>query len=371
MNWIRDLSLKYKLPFLYTTTLLLLCVSFYVIIFSFLENELREVIESELEVNTNQIYSMVKVAADSSVRNELRSRVRTNYDFVEHMYNMYENGEITEERAKEDAWAFLRSQKIGTSGYFLIFDSNDVISHHPIEALIGKNISESEYDQFPMDLGEYYLQYDWKNPNELNERSKALYMKKFEKWDWRIAASSYREEFSELIQIGDFEKELNKLSFGISGYSFVMDGDGNALIHPFLKGKNLQYLGDGNGSKLYDEIIRTKNGFFEYEWSNNENEPVREKVAVIKHFPEYDWYLASSGYIDELYAPVENVKTILMIGFSILLIVGAVLTQVVSITVYRPVVELSNVVHKASEGDLTIKIDWVRNDEFGLLGKVF
>lgn len=92
---------------------------------------------------------------------------------------------------------------------------------------------------------------------------------------------------------------------------------------------------------------------------------------MIKHFPEYDWYLASSGYIDELYAPVENVKTILMIGFSILLIVGAVLTQVVSITVYRPVVELSNVVHKASEGDLTIKIDWVRNDEFGLLGKVF
>ncbi len=31
MKWIRDMSLKYKLPFLYTTSLIILCVASYLI----------------------------------------------------------------------------------------------------------------------------------------------------------------------------------------------------------------------------------------------------------------------------------------------------------------------------------------------------
>lgn len=371
MRWIRDLSLKYKLPFLYTTTLLVLCVSFYLIIFSLLENEMREVIERELNVNTNQIYSMIKVAADSSVRNELRSITRVNHGYVEHFYNKYKSGEISEEQAKEEAWALLYSQQIGTSGYFYILDSSGVLTHHPVADLIDQDISDYEFAQIQMTLEEQYIQYDWKNPEDEKARAKALYMKYFEPWDWVISASSYRSEFNELIQIEDFEEELNKLKFGKSGYSFVMDGEGNTLVHPFSKGDKLQNLGFGHGEALYNDIINTKNGVFTYMWSNSEGEPHREKIAVIKHFPQYDWYLASSGYMDELYEPVKNVKTILVVGFVLLLVVGASLTQIVSRTVYKPVIELADTVHQASDGDLTIQLEWDRNDEFGLLGKAF
>ncbi len=218
-------------------------------------------IEEELNVNTNQIYSMIKVAADTSVRGELRSIVRSNYDFVKYTYEQYLNGEKTEAQAKEDAWAYLSSQKIGSSGYIYILDSSGVIQYHPSEELIREDISQNEFVQLQMSLKEQYIQYDWKNPGESQARAKALYMKHFKPWDWVISASSYREEFTELIQVRDFEDELNKLTFGETGYSFIMQGDGTSLVHPYSKGKRLQDVGYGNGEALYQDIIKPKWNF--------------------------------------------------------------------------------------------------------------
>lgn len=277
MKWIRDMSLKYKLPFLYTTSLIILCVASYLIISSTLEKRMEGFIEEELNVNTNQIYSMIKVAADTSVRGELRSIVRSNYDFVKYTYEQYLNGEKTEAQAKEDAWAYLSSQKIGSSGYIYILDSSGVIQYHPSEELIREDISQNEFVQLQMSLKEQYIQYDWKNPGESQARAKALYMKHFKPWDWVISASSYREEFTELIQVRDFEDELNKLTFGETGYSFIMQGDGTSLVHPYSKGKRLQDVGYGNGEALYQDIIKTKNGIFTYLWRNSADEKEREK----------------------------------------------------------------------------------------------
>lgn len=265
----------------------------------------------------------------------------------------------------------MSSQKIGSSGYIYILDSSGVIQYHPSEELIREDISQNEFVQLQMSLKEQYIQYDWKNPGESQARAKALYMKHFKPWDWVISASSYREEFTELIQVRDFEDELNKLTFGETGYSFIMQGDGTSLVHPYSKGKRLQDVGYGNGEALYQDIIKTKNGIFTYLWRNSADEKEREKIAVVKYFPEYDWYLASSGYIEELYDPVNSVKNILITGFAILIITGIFLTGFISKTIYKPVIDLVAYVEKASEGNMDVLLEWDRKDELGILGDSF
>lgn len=371
MKGIRDVSLRYKLPFLYSATLIVLCVSVYLMIFSFLESEMKEVVGRELKMTTDQIYSMVKVAADSSVRNELRAVIRVNKEYVEYVYNRHLAGQYSEEQARQMALDFLMQQRIGSSGYMYILSSEGVVKHHPSPDLIGSNLSEYDFIQQQMTLSEQYIQYNWKNPEDDRAREKALYMSYFEPWDWVFSASSYRSEFTQLIQIEDFESELYALKFGDTGYSFVMDGEGNSIVHPFSKGEKLQDLGAGSGQALYQEIIDIKNGTVTYWWTNSESEAPREKIAVIKYFPEYDWYLASSGYTEELYAPIANVQRILITGFAMLLVVGILITLVISRSIYNPVLELSEKVKHGASGDLSVQVSWEREDELGVLGDTF
>ncbi len=92
---------------------------------------------------------------------------------------------------------------------------------------------------------------------------------------------------------------------------------------------------------------------------------------MVKYFPEYDWYLASSGYIEELYDPVNSVKNILITGFAILIITGIFLTGFISKTIYKPVIDLVAYVEKASEGNMDVLLEWDRKDELGILGDSF
>lgn len=58
---------------------------------------------------------------------------------------------------------------------------------------------------------EGYLEYDGANPGEIVKRPKALYMRYFAPWNWIISASSYRDEFKELLNVHGFQENIHHL----------------------------------------------------------------------------------------------------------------------------------------------------------------
>ncbi len=371
MKWMRNVSIKYKVPIVYTATLFLLFVVSFIVIFSQIEENLNDNIKSQLDRTTKQIESMIRVAAETSIRNELRSLANVNESYVAFMYDKYEKGLLTESDAKKNALEFVHSQAVGSSGYIYVMDSTGVIVSHPSIDLIGVNISEYEFVQQQLTLEDQYIQYDWKNPGENVERPKALYMTHFEPWDWVLSVSTYRDEFTELIQVEDFESDLNQLKFGQTGYSFVIDLEGNTLIHPFTKGVNIRKLGNGEGENVYQQMIETRDGIITYQWSNTPDEPFREKIAVLNYLPEYEWIIASSGYMEEFNAPIRMAKSTLLTGFTVLLIAGIVTISLVNRTILTPMHELIDKIHEGADGQWNVYVSWDRKDEFGLLGQYF
>ena len=371
MKWMQNLSLKYKMPVLFTCTLIVLCAVSYMVIFQTMKADLQANVERELDQTTSQITSMIRVAGETSIRNNLRSMASTNLNFIRCVYDKAQSGKMTMEEAKLTTVDFLLDQKVGSSGYLYVLDSDGVILHHPSFELIGVDLSEYEFIQKQLTLEEQYIQYDWKNPDDSELRPKALYMTYFEPWDWIISVSSYRDEFTELIQVEDFERELNALVFGETGYSYVLDLEGNVLIHPFSKGENLKELSGGAGQVLFDSMIEKKSGILTYEWSNEIDETPREKIAVINYIPEYEWIVASSGYTEEFYRSVERARSVLLMGFFMLSLTGIVAIGVINRSILYPVNELIEKVHEGSDGDLTVHLDWEREDEFGVLAKYF
>ena len=232
-----DLRIRYKLLISYSAVFVL---SFSIgsgIIYSFVKEVIETNIESELTNTTQTILNMVRTSAGVSIKNHLRAVAEKNRDIAHHFYQQALAGSFSMEEAKNRTREVMLSQTIGKTGYIYCIDSQGVILIHPENALVHVDLSDYSFiaDQKIRKVG--YLEYNWKNPGETHPRPKALYMTYFEPWDWIISVSSYRNEFRELVNVDDFRDSILSIVFGQTGYSYVLDLEGNLIVHPLSRGQ--------------------------------------------------------------------------------------------------------------------------------------
>ena len=366
-KWLRRLSIGSKLFWSYFLTMLLTISLAGLIMSSVIRNAIETSIESELSNSTNTILNLVKSTTNASIKNLLRAVAEKNLDIVRDFYTRYEQGELSEEAAKKLARQVLLSQTIGSTGYIYCLDSKGMITVHPNKALVGENISGSAFARDQMQLKQGYLAYEWANPGENSPRKKALYMVHFVPWDWIISVSSYREEFIQLINTQDFEKSVNDLRFGRTGYAYVIDGSGTFMVHPTLQGRNIKDPENANAREIIQEMIRKKNGRIIYRWQNPGESQPREKLVIFNHIPELDWIVASSSYLDEFYSPLKKINYTILTVIFIILILAFLITFYLGKSITTPLYQLINHFKVDSQGDFSRRLTIDSGGEIGEL----
>ena len=254
-----DLRIRYKLLISYSAVFLLTLTFGTVIIFFFVKATIEENIESELKNTTQTILNMVRTSASVSIKNHLRAVAEKNREIAQHFYNRAMAGAISMEEARRQTREVMLSQTIGKTGYIYCIDSHGVIQIHPENELNQVDLSDYSFiaDQKVRKVG--YLEYNWKNPGEASPRPKALYMTYFEPWDWIISVTSYRNEFRELVNVDDFRDSILSIVFGKTGYIYVLDLEGNLIVHPSLEG-NYYDATDVTGLRFIQELCKRKSG---------------------------------------------------------------------------------------------------------------
>ncbi|HEX7509332.1 MAG TPA: Cache 3/Cache 2 fusion domain-containing protein, partial [Polyangia bacterium] len=58
----------------------------------------------------------------------------------------------------------------------------------------------------------------------------------------------------------DLKKLIREIKIVKTGYAFVIDSQGNAIVHPALEGKNILEAKDGDGHEIIKELVRLKTG---------------------------------------------------------------------------------------------------------------
>jgi two-component system, NtrC family, sensor kinase len=364
-----DLRIRYKLLLVYALLFTLSITIGSTIIYLTIRSTLNQNIEGELANITETIVSMVSTTANASIKNHLRAVAEGNKDIVDYWYRKSQTGEITGEKAKSMAAEILLSQTIGVTGYIYCLDSQGVLRVHPEKSLRGEDISENTFVQAQINVKEGYLEYEWKNPGETRERPKALYMTYFEPWDWIISASSYRSEFTSLVNINDFKDKVHAIRFGKTGYPYVMDSSGKLVIHPKLQGTNIYDSKDAGGRMFIKEITEQKTGKIIYPWQNPGEEIPREKLAIFDYIPEFDWIVASTSYLEEFYEPLEKLKQIILLSVIASLILVLPITFWFSASITRPLQSLMAGFARGASGDLAIRMEVKSRDEIGQLNQ--
>lgn len=363
-------KIRHKLLFYYTLLFALSLSVGFAAVYFIIHDSLQDNIESELQNTTTAIYNLVQTSAAVSIKNYLRGAAEKNIEIIEGFYQESLQGKQTDKEAREKATAVLLSQTIGQSGYIYCLNSKGLVVVHPEHSLIGSDVSNFTFVKDVLVKKRGYLEYDWKNPGEKVARPKALYMLYFQPWDWVIAVSSYREEFKGLVNVDDFKQSVLDLKFGKTGYAFVVNTDGIAIIHPKLEGTNIMSL-DGLPNEYLAEMVKKKNGRIIYPWKNpGENEP-RQKLCVFDHIKEYDWIVGAASYLDEFYQPLRTIGALILGIFLLTMLLVLSLSYKISNSITNPLERLMGHFDKASNGDFSLRMAITSNDEIGKLARFF
>jgi len=180
------------------------------------------------------------------------------------------------------------------------------------------------------------------------------------------------------FDISESMRELKKLIHEIrivkTGYAYVLDSLGNAIVHPALEGKNILDAKDGDGREIIKELVKLKTGVISYPWINKSlgETHARQKIATLAYYQPWDWIIATSSYTEELYSELRGLR-------NVLLLLSIACAFVVSVTAYlsirralAPLGSISEVMYRIGQGDVTSDVDaklCARTDEIGTLGQ--
>jgi PAS domain S-box-containing protein len=363
---LNKVRIRHKLLISYSLVLILTISMGSSFIYFFVQKKLTAGLESELNNTTTAILNLVRTSVTVSIQNHLRAVAEKNIEIIQYFYDQQQEGALSDTEAREMAANLLLTQKIGDSGYIYCLDSDGNVPVHPQASVRNTNVFDFAFVRKQLEMKKGYVEYEWKNPGEKVSRPKALYMLYFEPWDWIVSVSSYRKEFMSLVNVDDFKKSVLDMRFGKTGYAFVMDGKGNAVIHPKIEGVNI-YEHEELPDEQLIEMHRQKSGQIIYDWKNPDETVFRSKLTIFNYIPEFDWVVGSCSYLDELFAPLRTIRTLIFAtaGLTFLLVLPLSLKIGTSIT--TPLKNLTKSFDQMISGDFSTRMAPVSNDEIGQL----
>ena len=173
------------------------------------------------------------------------------------------------------------------------------------------------------------------------------------------------------------KSEILSIKIGETGYVYAIDAGaekGVSKMHPSLEGKNMAGARDADGKELTSVYLEKEAGIHRYNWKNEGEKSVRQKISVFTRFPTWNWVIVTGSYLDEFTRTEESVvKSITAMSFAILL--GVVLA---SFFVTRMLLrqlggepsEATALANRIAEGDLTGKIEVKAGDTNSLMASM-
>ncbi len=331
-------------------------------------------IESSLKSANISIENLIQSSSESAIKDHLRTIAEKNRDLMQLYYKRAAAGELDEEEAYNTVKRiFLDPEygKIGETGYLAGVDTNGVLVIHPKSE--GVDASGLEFMQKAMAMRNGYLEYMWKNTGEEEERAKAGWLSYFEPWDIMVWASSYKQEFNQLVQPQDFREKILSLDLGMTGYAYIMDSKGNLIIHPYQQGENIYDYRDQNGRYFIAEMCEKKEGRISYPWKNNEDDQYREKLAHFSYLEQFDWIVVTTYYVDDIYRSLSAFTLYFILFIAGSLLVVTFFNYLIGTFISSPVRKMIGGIEKKMQGKISLneELSISSRDEVGELSRMF
>ena len=169
------------------------------------------------------------------------------------------------------------------------------------------------------------------------------------------------------LQLSYFNNFLKSIAYGDTGYALLLDHDGSIMYHPddSLIGTRINSTQLRGIVSEYNKGQIQSSGIFEL-YHNGSNQ-----IYGYSIIPGLDWALLVKQDVSEVWSMTTLILTLLILICSILLIFIILFANAQSKKYTEPIIELRDVMRKASDGDLAIQSIIKSKNELGDLSKSF
>ncbi len=344
-----------KMFFSFGTATFIIFLLIGILIYQYVKIKVVSIQETNLQALSDVINRNMEGILNVSVKNYLRTFSDKGGKIADYYYNQYRKGILTEAEAIKELRNILLYpgfMKVGDTGYIAGVKKDGTLFIHPLSE--GVNISGKPFWQkvdaiIKTPSQEGYIEYDWKNVNDTQARTKAAYITYFKPWDLILWCSSYKSEFTSLLNKADFRDDLLITKNGKTGFTYVLDVEGNAIIHQEQEGANLIE------NDYIETICRTKSGRIEFVKKSTNDTKERKYIAYYSYIKELDWIIVTGISQAELLGPLVIMRLIIIIGIILSSIILNVISSFISRIISSKIARFGHVFDIAEKGDFTQK----------------
>ncbi|MDK2973308.1 MAG: hypothetical protein PWP23_3063 [Candidatus Sumerlaeota bacterium] len=366
----RALPVRSQLLLTYAVTYALVVGMGSLFISSFVQRTLESSIEGELQTSTGTVTDLVRASVDVSVRNRLRTvaeDAKTLFDDLEARAAIAEDRPMAQKRARD----LLASQTLFGAGEIVVLDEEGRVLEGGEHWREGDDLAESNLFFLATDTGGGYVHHYAGEPGEKDPEPRSLYAMQYEPWGWWVLLIVRRTDLAKLVNVEDFRHFVLNRRLGDTGYSYIVDVEGNAIVHPALEGENLLDVRDEDGWRFVRDMCRQKRGRYVYRWADSSTMEPKRKFLYFDYIEEMDWIVATSVPRDELFTPLQDIRRILLFALLVALLLAVPCAIWVGDVILRPFRQLMERFRRGAEGDTSIRMPEGANDELGQLANYF
>ena len=204
-----------------------------------------------------------------------------------------------------------------------------------------------------------------------------------------LSVASLFDSLNQQVQVGELSleeaqqralKRVADLRFGLDDYFWLMDLQGNYLMHPFkasLVGQNAAGTQDIQGTyflgNMTQDLAQKGESASRYYWTRPGNSQHVPKMAYILAYKKWGWSIATGVYIDDIEAVYwQQAQKIILISAALMMVM-AVVVWLLARSITQPLRETVQAMQSISqgEGDLTARLDVNGKDEISELTQAF
>ncbi len=394
-----------KIFFSISIIILLSFLVIYLIAIPFIKDTIYNLEEDSAKTILNSMHDLVKSehfnmeefrkSELESYKMQLKNITLIQESFLKNKYDKYKKGLLTKKQAQKEALEELRKFRYGKNDYLWVSNYQSVLISHPDDGLHNTDFSEVRdvygnlivppMVEVALKNGEGYTSYWWRRLGEEKPVEKLTFSKNFKPWNWVIGTGVYIDDVeAKIVQrrqrvIEYLRQAIRKTKIARTGYLYIFDAKMNMVAHPNsnIEGTDISSLLDPVTQKSigYElmEVSKLDDPKLYYKWDkpNDDGNYVYDKISWVKYLNEFDWYIASSVYLEEINSGAEK------LGNRIIMVFLGVFIFLITIVIFwvngliKPIRTLSETADRIKKGDLSARSEVSRKDEIGFLADAF
>ncbi|CZF82598.1 Methyl-accepting chemotaxis protein 4 [Grimontia celer] len=202
-------------------------------------------------------------------KSQIQVLVETAESLVTRLYQQSQTGEISVQEAQQRAITAMDAMRYGTDGYFMIYDMNSTMVHHPIASnLIGKDLADLQDVNGVYIIAEQvkkarsgggFVTYHWKKAgSDETPYPKIAYSLPFKPWGWVLNTGLYVDDV-DAVFYEDVRKMLllvGAIALVLASISFTI---ARSITQPLSRLQNLLQTAEKNLDLTVRSRLQGKN----------------------------------------------------------------------------------------------------------------